>query len=67
MLKGKKFDAFTLMCLREVYIQKLCIYIQRFGMHIQRLCICIQRLWMETSYALANFFLYKNKLLSLQE
>ena len=48
------------MCLKEVYTQKLCIYIQRFGMHIQRL-------WMEISYALANFFLYKNKLLSLQE
>ena len=55
------------MYLKEVYIQKLCIYIQRFGIHIQRLCICIQRLWMEISYALANFFLYKNKLLSLQE
>ena len=55
------------MCLKEIYIQKLCIYIQRLGMYIQRLCICIQRLWMEISYAFANLFLYKNKLLSLQE
>ena len=41
MLKGKKFDAFTLM-------RNLC-------MHIQRLCMSIQRLWMEIALRLLDY------------